>query len=86
MFRRLNVHIQNFRENIRELRQNSARMYELSKASYLKSERPKITMNLSEPSWVVILPLKLKVQIRCSRSRGSKLRVSQSNDPVSQLP
>jgi hypothetical protein len=38
MFRRLNVHIQNFRENIRELRQNSARMYELSKASYLKSE------------------------------------------------
>jgi hypothetical protein len=32
MFRRLNVHIQNFRENIRELRQNSARMYELSKS------------------------------------------------------
>jgi hypothetical protein len=38
MFRRLNVHIENFHENIRELRQNSARMYELSKASYLKSE------------------------------------------------
>src|SRR5208282_2439962 len=37
MFRRLNLHLQNFRQNIRELRQNSMRIYELSKASYFKS-------------------------------------------------